>query len=50
MFNKLSKNKINRMIIETIKNFFEAEIFNLSSINPKKNIKKDITKNKTKFS
>ena len=35
-------------MIVIIKNFFEAKILNLSSINPKEKIKKEVMKNKTK--
>ena len=38
-----------QLLFDIIKNFLEAEIFNLSSIKPKKKIKNEVIKNIIKF-
>ena len=46
----MSKNIINNIIIVVIKNLKAAEIFNLSSKNPRQNIAKQLKKNNAKLS
>ena len=44
ILSELSKNKINIITTDKMKNFFEADILNLSSRIPKEKIKKEVIK------
>ena len=50
ILSELSKNKINILTTDKMKNFFEADILNLSSRIPKENLKKQVIKKRIRFS
>ena len=49
ILSELSKNKINIITTDKMKNFFEADILNLSSRIPKEKIKKEVKKKRIRF-